>query len=540
MISTSPLQASRPSPLRPLGRAARLPASPALWRLALSSLLLFSLAACGPGPAPDGQDAEPEEGAEVSVADLPTPDLCVAEPHDQLCSQIPHDVTEILGLGYSSLGAKTQRPFDVFSWQSFVALNWPADSNGEPSSSPIGSDPSAPRVWQFYPTADDVFGLQPEGLAAVCPAGAGEGRPVFRLKAKTDHEDLSGTDILETTGYPLIDRDLNFVLFDVRVNPTEAEYIRSNGLNTKSGQKAFQQAGKTVSFPRGHYDDREGQTGGAVGAIEIKSSWRILDTTGDGAGEEAGRFFTTPALVFVAGEDSVSGEPFCFEATLGLVGFHVIQRTMGPYSQSMTGDGLQPFPQDWMWSTFEHVDNAPLATNAKAPTTLEPGPKVCEPPADAGDGYSFFNPACDVGTCPPNDPPQKIDGEDTYKWNTEPPYAARYATDGQYGTQVVRCRSVYEETADLNRYFQQALDGTVWAHYRLINTQWMGGKESPGENGNIPRFLANTTIETYNQADSSCLDCHKFARTTAGQDANFSFLLGLAQGSGEDAPGSAE
>jgi hypothetical protein len=49
------------------------------------------------------------------------------------------------------------------------------------------------------------------------------------------------------------------------------------------------------------------------------------------------------------------------------------------------------------------------------------------------------------------------------------------------------------------------------------------------ENGNIPRYLANTVIETFNRGDSSCLECHAMATTTAGQDANFSFLLSHAE-----------
>ena len=68
----------------------------------------------------------------------------------------------------------------------------------------------------------------------------------------------------------------------------------------------------------------------------------------------------------------------------------------------------------------------------------------------------------------------------------------------------------------------------MWANYRLINSQWQGGIENPlTENGNIPRFLSNTTLETYIQDNASCLDCHRYATTAVGQDANFSFLLQL-------------
>jgi hypothetical protein len=51
-----------------------------------------------------------------------------------------------------------QSDFDTFSWQSFVALNWPALSNGTPdTSTTIGEDPAATPVWQFYYDPADVF-----------------------------------------------------------------------------------------------------------------------------------------------------------------------------------------------------------------------------------------------------------------------------------------------------------------------------------------------------------------------------------------------
>ncbi len=142
--------------------------------------------------------------------------------------------------------------------------------------------------------------------------------------------------------------------------------------------------------------------------------------------------------------------------------------------------------------------------------------------------FSFFDPAC-VG-CVPNSPPVLPAGETEFLWARSPPHARRYATEGRFSTQVVRCWSIFPETDAVNAAFQQALEGTPWANYRLINSQWQGGVEDPVlENGNIPRFLSNSTLETYVQGDASCLVCHGAAQTAVpGQDANFSFLLRLA------------
>ena len=69
-------------------------------------------------------------------------------------------------------------------------------------------------------------------------------------------------------------------------------------------------------------------------------------------------------------------------------------------------------------------------------------------------------------------------------------------------------------------------------NYRLISTQWRG---SPGSklfpNGEVPRFLTNVTLETYDQYShgGTCMGCHATATTAAGQDANFSFFLSKAR-----------
>ena len=245
--------------------------------------------------------------------------------------------------------------------------------------------------------------------------------------------------------------------------------------------------------------------------------WRLLDAT---LGDDPSRYYTVEGTIYVDAGSSASGQAFTVDATLGLVGFHAIQRTTGPYTS--TGSS---FPQDWLWTSFEHVDNAPLAANARAADDISlPLPSSAQPPAGVSKTYSFFDPDYDGPTNAPPKPP--------YKWATEPPYAQAYANAGKYGTQVVRGWEVYPSTQALNELWQAKLAGTVWANYFLIGNQWQGGVEDPStENGNIPRYLSNTTLETYIQYESfgSCIDCHGHARTAAGQDANFSFLLGLAK-----------
>lgn len=456
-----------------------------------------------------------------STNPVPPPQACYHGPNDHLCPDLPHDITEKIGFGYSTLNAPSQRDFDNFSWQMFVALNWPADSKGAPLKKSITEAPDAPRVWEFYPSPFELFGqgLPGENMVMAKPLPtAGRRRRVFSmLSTRTNLSDLNADSILQAASdKPLIDRNLNFTLYDIAINQIEYDYIKGNGLNTIKGQQTFYDEHNQVSFPVGSYQDDTTRTGGSVGAIEIKTAWRMLDP---GRGDRLDRYYTVDATIEVDERHSQSGRPMTIEAKLGLVGFHVIQRTK------------QPAPQDWIWSTFEHVDNAPLAANAPDPTAIAPPlPTEGTAPASVSQTYSYFNPNYHG---PTNVPPALTKGENVYKWAARPPFASAYANPGGFGTQVVRCWKIFPPTDEVNAYFRKLLKGSVWENYQLIGSQWMGGTENqPGANGNIPRYLSNTTLETYVQFKSfgSCLECHQSATTKVkGLGANFSFLLQRAQ-----------
>ena len=92
----------------------------------------------------------------------------------------------------------------------------------------------------------------------------------------------------------------------------------------------------------------------------------------------------------------------------------------------------------------------------------------------------------------------------------------------------MRCWDIFESTAVVNQLWAQKLQNTVWANYMLISTQWRGANVSPlFENGEVPRYLTNTTLETYQQTgkEGSCLGCHAEATTASGHRADFTFML---------------
>lgn len=417
------------------------------------------------------------------------------EKPSSLSSQIPHETNPKNNPGYSGLRPETQRAFDVFSWQSFIALNWPSNPEGEPLTGTIGSQPDAPRVWESYDSLAEAFGRPAHSSERVAAA---QERGALHLTRASKSPHLS--EFEEALGGPLIDRNLNFVLYEVRLNDDEANYIKKNGLDTVAGQQAFMDAGNTVDFPSGYYDgERADRKGGQVGAIEIKLAWRILDPEKDA--DTRDRFYHTPAVITIPAKYSATGKPLVIDAEVGLVGMHVVHKTASESS--------------WIWSTFEHVDNVPRSL------------------ADAETGsreYSFYDPATLFGISP-NAKATKT--TDEFLWAAAPPFAGEYAYKavtgggaGEFGTQATRVYPIYAETQRINGLWQKKLEGTVWANYQLIGSQWAATQDHPPfDLVSAPARLSNTTMETYVQSGGSCIECHKGATTTSGQPADFSFLL---------------
>lgn len=441
--------------------------------------------------------------------------LCV-DGSDAVCSQMPADLTGLtVSLGYtpdtnaSNPGTSVRQPnFDYLAWQMFVALNWPANADGTPSTSTtITNDTTSPRVWEFYETVAQVY---PGNNVPSC---AGNGRVFLGQTGKFTVD----SNIEPSTIYPLIDTAGNYVMYDIRIGPAEAEYIRANSLDTKAGQQAF---GQAWDLPRG--------LGTAPGAMEMKSSWRIFPSGTDTSG-----YFTLPATVEVDATHSATGEQLCLDVTLGLVGMHLIQKISTPSN----------FSDYWVWGTFEHKDNAPLAKTASvsqlndASTATGTDPlAMCEAPDSVSQSYAFYDPSCtDNGAaCAPNGtPPEAADKK--YLWQAEPPYAESYLHDGQFGTQVVRCWQPYPSADTVTGAFQAALSGSVWENYRLIGAQWAqesGDGQSKLSPYSAPYYLTNSTMETYLQLNDimtsdnpgSCIACHNVATDQAGNRSDFSFL----------------
>ena len=434
--------------------------------------------------------------------------FCDSTVSDNLCSVIPIDVHEVFSIGYlSNLDSAAQQPIDTFSWKTFVALNWPADSAGHPIGTSIGDSPNAPRVWEHYKDPAEIFGHPVQGLVLRLGSAKQSGQKFFYMDSKAPHPLLSANTVdlrklngfKEADGHPLIDRNLNFVLYEIKMNPIESKFVVDSNLNTYQGIYKYASGNKNaINLPASDVTTKN------VGSMEIKASWRLLVPA---LGDDTTRYYCRKATIYIDSAHTRNHQPLILtNVQVGLVGMHIIRKT-------------NKLAQKELWSTFEHVDNVP---------------DNLQEAQDNGKRWSFYNDSC--LNCMPNDTPVTLAGDNgQYIWETKMPYAHKYgvkapsqAITDSFGTQAVRVYPIYKYTEMINKVWQAKLQGTVWANYRLIGSQWF---KSTGPNSpTAPNNLANTTLETYIQVDASCIGCHSYAAILYNNDklkvtTNLSFIF---------------
>jgi hypothetical protein len=174
--------------------------------------------------------------------------------------------------------------------------------------------------------------------------------------------------------------------------------------------------------------------------------------------------------------DPVTGA--CSNIDVGLVGLHIVQKT--------------PTRPQWIWSSFEHVDNVP-------------------PPAPGAPGNFTFNKG--DGTAMP------VRNPFTASRVLTPPTAPPF--------NVVRVKPVHPSTVMTNAAYHAALaPSSKWRFYQLVMTQWPLVPSSPSTDGDTPNTFpgdggdttafSNITMEAFEQRNIStgCMSCHNQTRTT--------------------------
>ncbi len=487
-------------------------------KTALVHALALTLVAPGMLLAADAPDAasKPATYSADSGLNYPLP-FNSALPHDvnlpalQALSDTPTQPKPPFTIPDANIPA-AQRWFDIFSWQTFVALNWPAKADGQPNNSLTLADSTTPRVWEHYVDAGTVYlkdGAKPKSWTdsvtdsqnkTFWMGGMSIGTPADKKNANDGGFVIptiggSSGSLQAFTG-PMIDQQGKWVRYQAAMNKTEFDYIVDNQLYNLEGQIAYTSKNK-IDFPANHGEKSHG-------SMEIKMSWKQLTENND-----ATKFFPdvdpTRFLVREAKVVPLTGDPYT--AKFGLVGMHIAVRT-------------QSSPT-WIWATFEQVDN----TNVN---DLESGPG----------GHprrpTFFNPdnpTLQVNTlAPKNSAPVKQYNPVTGKDDGPIKYTSWDESLTTNPTQTTMVLPIPKATAALNDQVRAALKslGSVYQYYELIGTQWPAAPSFPAFTNGVanqpdgtllpssqesiifkipgkvvPVFLVNTTMETFFQAGNN-------------------------------------
>lgn len=301
---------------------------------------------------------------------------------------------------------------DRYAWRIFVALNWPANVTAkEPDTAKAFGSPGS-VVWETWRNVrdsapDTVFpsnGADPGPWLGAQPVAAAElTERQFEPIPRKQLAFLAAQQSLRRPGQGPM------VVFDemvgggneIRMNQAAYEFIRQNKLYNLQGQIAQFATGKAnLKFP--------------LDAKEIKAEWRKI------------RESDKPRYHWAEVTRNTGAKEIW-----GLTALHIITKDL----------------PNWLWATFEHVDNK------------QPGP------LDGGfTNTGWLTKSVDRFACP------------------APPHDCEQAPLGI------------------------GLQGTKWENYRLRGTQ-IDFIDTMG----VPTLLANSQTESPFQKQSSCINCHSRA-----------------------------
>lgn len=414
----------------------------------------------------------------------------------------------------------TQNDWLALGWQSFIALSWPAEtgpgvSGGQPNKNLSITDPRAaslPTVWMTFLSKEQVFQQNAADPGAWSSPSlplpqkmdpeTGKMIPVLGGLSKSSGHHHPGEFDEAMTNSPLIDQNGNYVLYEIRLNQSEFEYIKTNMYyNANIQRDAFKTTPSSFKgFPDGVINMPPDLPGYArYGATEIKASWRILNTDPNAANPDIPSRYYTMRAYFETPDKKVLG-PY----TLGLVGLHILRLTPKTHST-------------WFWATFEQIDNVkvfdpiPNRPNGKPLTpsfNLGPG---TQGPTYYPNGYSY-------------QPQPIVEGS---------PLPAHQPVG------VSRVTPIPSDVQQINALYQAQLKGTPWQYYQMVNTlnpMLNGPSKLPTPPGSDVTMnaseMVNTVMETYTQTSTNCNSCHAFAFPQGAPHTSefqvFTFLLGDA------------
>jgi hypothetical protein len=354
--------------------------------------------------------------------------------------------------------------FAHFAWKDFIALNWPAakGARGVADKTKTFGSNADNVVWGTWKDMNDLFPIRAKPDPWDLPP-PGKSKRLSRLAKLEDILQLSFLDgkLHPLTPRPLVAQNKTYVRYEICVNKVQYEYVINNGLYLN-----LPEFPKPLPFP-----DQ------AIQSIIVKAAWRELQ---DDELEKVGhRYYHIPAQVRL--ED---GNNNWARKEMGLVGIHIVHKTC--------------HRQNWIWSTFEHVDNTELGKGGTTPPSFNSN-DCGMAKTDPRWNESFWPAPLEDGRPKPGPPDPRL----------TPVEVARVA-----------CYNPALELINTRYWEHPEIKDTVWVNYRLVGVQW------PPYPGNVltERFpksgVANAVIETYVQG-ITCMSCHSTA-----PNESFLFYLG--------------
>ena len=371
--------------------------------------------------------------------------------------------------------------FATMSWQAFRFLTWPTEMKGGALPRPVRGQPAqngtslagppvfltfkadwetfrargtSPLAWPMFPASAEPCQDEPEIWPGELVLAS-----VHEFSNVTEPEFKGLTNVLPAQNGEVIRYMTSF-------GPDEFGLIMKGALYDKSHVAHMGNGAPSADAQK------------LARAVMVKSAW-VEITPGLHSSHP---FYTQSALV----QDFFTGT--CRRAIVGLVGLHIAQKT--------------PSSPQWIWSSFEHVDNLPESPGM--PSTFNDGsgsPMPSQPPADT------IVPSWTRGTPAPAFHPAPFN--------------------------VERKQPIDPAIAMANTAWQARVRG-VWANYQLVTVQWPGlphlneaANDAIATHPTPPFFsnggtnMANTVIETFLQdggdpakVQHTCMGCHNGARTS--------------------------
>lgn len=325
-------------------------------------------------------------------------------------------------------------------------------------------------------------------LKLVSPLQAGSPQRVF--EDKTQYPVL-GVDLcpgaeLSSVQLPQESRGLG-VRIRKQEGPAPFNFVLPEDIDQAgSNQPLYDKNGKVVYYNTQYTPNECGlkqgiDSGFPANVTELKLAWRQITPA------EAGRYYTIQA--------TIQGSSGSQQVLLGLVGFHLVKNT--------------PNHPEFIWASFEHVDNAPDCDGTSAPPAAGWSFTSAECAACLNNPYAGNCGNILIDTCRFNayqDPPKKTN-------------ICRAIPNGGGGLEnQTNIEGLNAQMASILSSLPPGSPMSVFRNYFLAGTLWIKNPNSPIgpwlQDGSTT--LLNTTMESYDQLGganntaANCFSCHNF------------------------------